>query len=51
LFGTGFPDGDVNDEKTVFSIFPGNTNQLLSSLKPYSNVKQVCRSSLTIPAF
>jgi UDP-sugar pyrophosphorylase len=35
---TGFPDGDVNDEMTGFSPFPGNINQLLFKLEPYSKV-------------
>jgi UDP-sugar pyrophosphorylase len=36
LRATGFPDGDVNDKKTGFSPFPGNINQLLFKLEPYS---------------
>jgi len=36
LRSSGFPDGDVNDEKTGFSPFPGNINQLLFKLEPYS---------------
>ena len=29
------PDGDVNDESTGFSPFPGNINQLVFQIKPY----------------
>jgi len=36
LRATGFPDGDVNDNKTGYSPFPGNINQLLFQLEPYS---------------
>lgn len=36
LRASGFPDGDVNDEKTGFSPYPGNINQLLFQLEPYS---------------
>lgn len=36
LQANGYPDGDVNDEKTGFSPFPGNINQLLFQLKPYT---------------
>ena len=36
LQANGSPDGDVNDEKTGFSPFPGNINQLLFQLKPYT---------------
>jgi UDP-sugar pyrophosphorylase len=36
LRATGFPDGDVNDKTTGFSPFPGNINQLLFKLEPYS---------------
>jgi len=35
LRASGFPDGDVNDANG-FSPFPGNINQLLFKLKPYS---------------
>jgi len=33
-----FPDGDVNDENTGYSLFPGNVNQLVLKLEPYSKV-------------
>lgn len=33
-----FKDGDVNDEKTGFSPFPGNINQLVFQLKGYNQV-------------
>jgi len=36
LRANGFDDGDVNDEETGFSPFPGNINQLLFELKSYS---------------
>jgi len=36
LRATGYPDGDVNDEKTGYSPFPGNINQLVFQLKPYA---------------
>jgi len=32
------PGGDVNDPTTGFSVFPGNTNQLLFSLSTYCSV-------------
>jgi hypothetical protein len=35
---SGFPDGDVNDEKTGYSPFPGNINQLLFELDSYVTV-------------
>jgi len=35
LRNNGYPDGDVNDEVTGFSPFPGNCNQLLMDLKSY----------------
>mmetsp|Transcript_19014 Transcript_19014/g.35432 ORF Transcript_19014/g.35432 Transcript_19014/m.35432 type:complete len:718 (+) Transcript_19014:93-2246(+) len=38
LRSTGFPDGDVNDPETGFSIYPGNVNQLLFKLDPYVDV-------------
>jgi len=38
LRASGFPDGDVNDEKSGFSPFPGNINQLLFELPAYANV-------------
>jgi len=38
LRASGFPNGDVDDEKTGFSPFPGNINQLLFSLEPYAKV-------------
>ena len=38
LRSTGFPNGDINDPETGFSIFPGNVNQLLFQLDPYVEV-------------
>lgn len=38
LRASGFPDGDVNDEKTGFSPYPGNINQLVFQLKNYCKV-------------
>ena len=38
LRASGFPDGDVNDEKTGYSPFPGNINQLLFDLDSYVTV-------------
>jgi UDP-sugar pyrophosphorylase len=38
LRSSGFPDGDVNDLTTGYSIFPGNVNQLLFKLEPYADV-------------
>lgn len=35
LRSTTFPDGDVNDPTTGYSVFPGNINQLLFKLAPY----------------
>jgi UDP-sugar pyrophosphorylase len=35
LRANGFKDGDVNDEETGFSPFPGNINQLLFKLEDY----------------
>jgi UDP-sugar pyrophosphorylase len=37
LRATGNLDGDVNDEKTGYSPFPGNINQLLFKLDAYSD--------------
>jgi len=49
LRASGFPDGDVNDESTGFSPFPGNINQLLFQLKPY--VKALESSQGLMPDF
>lgn len=49
LRASGFPDGDVNDEKTGFSPYPGNINQLLFQLKPYSETLQ--RTKGIMPEF
>jgi len=49
LRANGYPDGDVNDEKTGFSPFPGNINQLLFQLKPYSKALQ--RTKGAMPEF
>ena len=35
LRSSGFPEGDVNDPDTGFSVYPGNVNQLLFQLDPY----------------
>jgi UDP-sugar pyrophosphorylase len=43
LRASGFPDGDVNDKETGFSPYPGNINQLLFQLKPYSEVLERTR--------
>lgn len=49
LRAAGFPDGDVNDEKTGFSPFPGNINQLVFQLKPY--VETLERTKGAMPEF
>ncbi len=49
LRANGYPDGDVNDEKTGFSPFPGNINQLLFQLKPYT--KALERTKGAMPEF
>jgi len=49
LRANGYPDGDVNDEKTGFSPFPGNINQLLFQLKPYT--KAIERTQGAMPEF
>jgi len=36
LRSSGFPEGDVNDESTGYSPYPGNLNQLVFSLEPYA---------------
>ena len=36
LRASGFLQGDVNDESTGLSIYPGNTNQLLFMMEPYA---------------
>lgn len=35
--------GDVNDEGTGFSPYPGNINQLVFALIPYSKASTACR--------
>ena len=49
LRSNGFPDGDVNDESTGFSPFPGNINQLLFSLDPYE--RALDRTNDAMPEF
>ena len=49
LRANGYPDGDVNDSKTGFSPFPGNINQLLFQLKPYT--KALERTKGAMPEF
>ena len=48
LRSSGFPDGDVND-KTGFSPFPGNINQLIFKLKPYAEA--LLRTNGAMPEF
>lgn len=48
LRANGYPDGDVND-KTGFSPFPGNINQLLFQLKPYTTAIE--RTQGAMPEF
>jgi hypothetical protein len=38
LRATTNPEGDVNDPETGKSIFPGNINQLIFALGPYTQV-------------
>lgn len=49
LRASGFPDGDVNDEKTGFSPFPGNINQLVFKLGPYAEALN--RTNGAMPEF
>lgn len=49
LRATGYRNGDVNDKKTGFSPFPGNINQLLFQLKPYSDALE--RTKGLMPEF
>jgi len=49
LRASGFPDGDVNDPETGFSPYPGNINQLLFELKPYSDILE--RTKGIMPEF
>ena len=44
-----FKNGDVNDEKTNFSPFPGNINQLLFNIKSYNEVLE--RTKGVMPDF
>lgn len=44
-----FKDGDINDEKTGFSPFPGNINQLLFRIKEYNEVLE--RTKGVMPDF
>jgi len=49
LRASGFPDGDVNDEKTGFSPYPGNINQLVFELGSYCKVLE--RTEGAMPEF
>ena len=49
LRANGYPDGDVNDDKTGYSPFPGNINQLLFQLKYYN--KALERTKGAMPEF
>lgn len=49
LRATGNPDGDANDEKTGFSPFPGNINQLLFKAKEYADTLE--RTKGVMPEF
>lgn len=49
LRASGFPNGDVNDEKTGFSPYPGNINQLVFRLKPYTEALE--RTKGVMPEF
>jgi len=49
LRASGFPDGDVNDKSSGFSPFPGNINQLLFQLQPYSEALD--RTNGAMPEF
>ena len=49
LRATGNPNGDVNDEETGFSPFPGNINQLLFQLDGYH--KALERTKGMMPEF
>lgn len=49
LRDTTFLNGDVNDESTGYSPFPGNINQLLFRLVPYLNVLE--RTKGAMPEF
>lgn len=46
---SGYPDGDINDEATGYSPFPGNINQLVFSLPPY--VDTLNRTKGVMPEF
>jgi UDP-sugar pyrophosphorylase len=49
LRATGNPEGDVNDEKTGFSPFPGNINQLLFKAESYAETLE--RTKGVMPEF
>ena len=49
LRATTYPEGDVNDETTGYSPFPGNINQLVFDLKHYNKVLQ--RTQGAMPEF
>lgn len=49
LRATGHKDGDVNNERTGFSPFPGNINQLLFNLKDYCRILE--RTKGIMPEF
>jgi len=46
LRGSGFPDGDVNDENTGFSPYPGNINQLVFKLEPYVEILESTKGAM-----
>ena len=49
LRATVSPEGDVNDEATGFSPFPGNINQLVFEIRPYE--RTLARTKGRIPEF
>jgi hypothetical protein len=53
LRATTNPDGDVNDPETGKSIFPGNINQLVLALGPYTQVLERTYTvlSIVLPSF
>jgi len=49
LRASGYPDGDINDNISGFSPYPGNINQLVFRLKPY--VEALKRTNGLMPEF
>lgn len=49
LRASGYEDGDVNDEETGFSPFPGNINQLVFNLGSYAQILE--RTKGIMPEF